>query len=83
MGVYTFGEPYEAKIIDSVRIVIGMSDSNKVEAHYPGGASERWFDTWNKNFLDSWLSGEKRYWWFSDEVITSNAKYELILKPGA
>ena len=82
-GVYQFDQPYETKIIDSVRMIVDMSDSDKVEAHFPGGPSERWFDPWNKNFLDSWLSGEKRYWWFSDEAIQSNAQHELILQPGS
>ncbi|MEH6569051.1 MAG: penicillin acylase family protein [Halioglobus sp.] len=82
-GVYMFDEPYETKIIDSMRIIIDMSDNDKVEAHFPGGVSERWFDSWNKNFLDSWLSGEKRYWWFSDEAIKSHAEYKLIMQPGA
>jgi penicillin amidase len=80
-GVYLFDKPYEAKIIDSMRIIIDMADSEKVEAHFPGGVSERWFDAWNKNFLDSWLSGEKRYWWFSDEAIAEHAKSELLLQP--
>jgi penicillin amidase len=82
-GVYMFDQAYETKIIDSMRIIIDMSDSEKVEAHYPGGVSERWFDPWNKNFLDSWMSGEKRYWWFSDEAIEEHAVYELNLQPGA
>jgi len=80
-GLYVFDKPYEAKIIDSMRIIIDMADSEKVEAHFPGGTSERWFDPWNKNFLDSWLSGEKRYWWFSDKAIAEHAQYELLLQP--
>ncbi|MBE9537609.1 MAG: penicillin acylase family protein [Proteobacteria bacterium] len=80
-GLYIFDKPYEAKVIDSMRIIIDMADTEKVEAHFPGGVSERWFDPWNKNFLDSWLSGEKRYWWFSDEAINEHAQYELRLQP--
>ncbi|MEH6582288.1 MAG: penicillin acylase family protein [Halioglobus sp.] len=82
-GVYQFDEPYETKIIDSMRLIIDMSDEEKVEAHFPGGVSERLFDPWNKNFLDSWLTGEKRYWWFSDEAIEAHAEYELIMQPGS
>ncbi|MEH6593899.1 MAG: penicillin acylase family protein, partial [Halioglobus sp.] len=82
-GVYLFDEPYETKIIDSMRLIIDMSDEEKVEAHFPGGVSERLFDPWNKNFLDSWLAGEKRYWWFSDEAIEAHAEYELIMQPGS
>ena len=80
-GRAMFDQPYEATIIDSMRIIIDMADSEKVEAHFPGGVSERWFDSWNKNFLDSWLSGEKRYWWFSDEAIAEHAESELLLQP--
>jgi len=80
-GLYKFDSPYEAKVIDSMRIIIDMADSEKVQAHFPGGASERWFDSWNKNFLDSWLSGEKRYWWFSDKAIAEHAAYELLMQP--
>jgi penicillin amidase len=80
-GVYLFDKPYETKIIDSMRMIVDMADDEKIEAHYPGGASERLFDPWNKNFLDSWLSGEKRYWWFSDKAIESHAVFELILAP--
>jgi len=81
-GVYDFNAPYEARIIDSLRMVVDLSDEEKVVAHFPGGASERWFDPWNKNFLDAYLSGEKRYWWFSDAAIAANTKYELLLQPG-
>ncbi len=80
-GLYSFDKPYEAKVIDSMRIIIDMADTQKVEAHFPGGVSERWFDPWNKNFLPNWLSGEKRYWWFSDEAIAAHAEYELLLQP--
>lgn len=82
-GVYKFDTPYEAKIIDSMRVIMDMSDDEKIEAHFPGGVSERWFDPWNKNFLDSWLTGEKRYWWFSDEAIEDHAEYELLMQPGS
>ena len=64
-----------------MRMIVDMADEDKIEAHYPGGASERLFDPWNKNFLDSWLSGEKRYWWFSDKAIESHGVFELILAP--
>lgn len=80
-ALYMFDKPFETKIIDSMRIIIDMADSGKVEAHTPGGASERWFDPWNKNFLGSWLSGEKRYWWFSDTAIAEHAQYELLMQP--
>ena len=80
-GVYDFNEPYEARIIDSLRMIVDLSDDEKVLAHFPGGASERWFSPWNKNFLDPYLSGDMRYWWFSDAAIAANTDYELVLQP--
>ena len=81
-GVYDFNAPYEARIIDSLRMIVDLSDGEKVVAHFPGGVSERWFDPWNTNFLDAYLNGEKRYWWFSDTAITANTDSTLLLKPG-
>jgi acyl-homoserine lactone acylase PvdQ len=80
-GRYMFSDPYKSRIVDSVRMIVDLSDSEKVIAHFPGGVSERWFDRWNKNFVDAWLSAEKRYWWFSDAAIAANTDTELLLKP--
>lgn len=80
-GMYFFSDPYKSRIVDSVRMVVDLSDSDKVLAHFPGGVSERWFDRWNKNFVDAWLDGEERYWWFSDAAIRANTHTELLLRP--
>ena len=80
-GMYLFSDPYQARIVDSVRMIVDLADSDKVLAHFPGGVSERWFDRWNSNFVDAWLSGSKRYWWFSDEAIAENTDSELLLVP--
>jgi penicillin G amidase len=80
-GMYFFSDPYKSRIVDSVRMIVDLSDSDKVIAHFPGGVSERWFDRWNKNFVDAWLTGEKRYWWFSDAAIKANTDTTLLLSP--
>jgi penicillin G amidase len=80
-AIYSFDKPYETRINDSMRIIIDLADNEKVQAHFPGGVSERLFDSWNKNFLDSYLTGEKRYWWFSDKAIEAHVEYELLLEP--
>ncbi|KAA1189546.1 penicillin acylase family protein [Pseudohalioglobus sediminis] len=82
-GMYKFSEAYRARIVDSVRMVVDLSDTEKVTAHYPGGVSERWFDPWNKTFAGDWLSGERRYWWFSDSAIDAHTDTELLLRPTA
>lgn len=80
-GMYKFSDPYKSQIVDSIRMIVDLSDSDKVLAHFPGGISERWFDRWNSNFVDAWLNREKRYWWFSDEAIAQNTDTELMLRP--
>ncbi len=82
-GVWMFDAPYEARIIDSLRVIVDLADEDRVMAHFPGGNSERWFDSGNKTFLDAWLTGDTSYWWFSDRAIAENARTELKLKPGA
>ncbi len=80
-ALFRFSEPYATRVNDSMRIIIDMADPDKVEFHFPGGVSERWFDSRNKNFLDAYLAGEKRYLWFSDEAIERNALNRLSLQP--
>ena len=80
-GMYMFSDPYRSRIVDSIRMIVDLSDSEKVLAHFPGGVSERWFDKWNRNFVDAWLTREKRYWWFSDKAIEENTDSELLLVP--
>ena len=81
-GLYMFGEGnYTPRSIDSMRLVVDLADDDKVIAHFPGGVSERWFDRWNKNFLDAWLDSEQRYWWFSDKAIAEHTDTELTLQP--
>ncbi|TDG11874.1 penicillin acylase family protein [Seongchinamella unica] len=80
-GMYRFSDPYKSRIVDSIRMIVDLSDSDKVLAHFPGGVSERWFDKWNANFVDAWLNREKRYWWFSDQAIEENTDTELLLAP--
>jgi hypothetical protein len=46
-----------------------------------GGASGRQFDVHLKDQTPAWLSGEARYWWFSDDAIERHARAELILQP--
>lgn len=80
-ALYLFNKPYATKVNDSLRIIVDMADEDKIAFHFPGGVSERWFDPRNKNFLEAYLSGEKRYLWFSDAAIDENADSRLNLRP--
>ncbi len=53
----------------------------KVMGVLTGGASGRQFDPHLKDQTDAWLSGEPRYWWFSDAAIAEHTVSELMLQP--
>ena len=76
-----FDDPQNVKIIDSTRVVMDLSDPDKVLAHIPGGVSERLFDRHMQDSLALFLSGEPGYWWFSDKAITDNTRHTLRLSP--
>ena len=80
-GMYRYSSDYEAKYIDSTRFVADMSDSEKVMAVIPGGSSGRYLDPTLHNQTDAWMSGEKHYWWYSDEKIKQHAVHTLTLTP--
>jgi penicillin amidase len=77
----TFDDPKNAKIIDSTRVVMDLSDPDKILAHIPGGVSERLFDKHMKDSLALYLSGDQGYWWFSDKAITTATRHTLQLSP--
>ncbi|MDE0930055.1 MAG: penicillin acylase family protein [Halioglobus sp.] len=80
-GKYLYSSDYEAKYIDSIRFVADMSDSEKVLAVIPGGSSGRYLDPTLHNQTDIWMSDEKQYWWYSDEMIKQHTAHTLTLIP--
>jgi penicillin amidase len=81
-ALYVYDDPQNTKIIPSTRIVIDLSDPDKIEAHIPGGVSERLFDTHQQDSLPLWLNGTPGYWWFSDKAISEHTRHTLTLTPG-
>jgi penicillin amidase len=80
-ALYLFDDPQNAKIIPSARVVIDLSDPDKLEAHIPGGVSERLFDSHQQDSLALWLDGDPGYWWFSDKAISAHTRHTLVLSP--
>ena len=81
-ALYMFDDPQHTRIIPSTRIVMDLSDPDKVEAHIPGGVSERLFDVHQQDSLPLWLEGGAGYWWFSDKAIREHTRHTLVLSPG-
>ncbi len=68
-------------MIPSMRVVMDLSDPDKIQGHIPGGVSERLFSRHGKDQLPMWLGGEPIYWWFSDSAIAEHAEQTLQLSP--
>lgn len=80
-ATFRFDKPYAATSIASLRVVADLGDPDKVMAVLTGGASGRQFDPHLKDQTAAWLSGEPRYWWFSDAAIAEHKVSELTLAP--
>ena len=80
-GYYLYNDPYNVKISASLRLVVDLGDPDKITAVLPGGVSGRLFDPHMTDQLDSFMNGDKVYWYFSDEAIKKHTETTLRLKP--
>jgi penicillin amidase len=78
---YDFNKPFDVVISASLRMVADLSDAEKVLAVLPGGVSGRLFHPHEKDQIQSFINGEKVFWWFSDEAILAHARTTLMLNP--
>ena len=80
-GLYGYDKPFEVTICGALRMVVDFADKEKVVAILPGGVSGRTFNPHQKDQIDTFMSGKKMFWWFSDKAIDKHAKSKLVLKP--
>jgi penicillin amidase len=80
-AIYRFAEPYQARVIASMRFVADLGDPDKVTGVIPAGVSGRCNDPHGVDQLGAWLSGEPIYWWFSDDAIREHAVSKELLQP--
>ena len=80
-NMYDFNRPFDVIISDSLRMVADLGDSEKVLAVLPGGVSGRTFHPHAKDQIDSFIKGEKEFWWFSDAAIRAHTETTLMLVP--
>ncbi len=65
-------KPFAVTHCAALRMIADLSDTEKVLAVLPGGVTGRTFHPGQKNQIEAFMSGEKMYWWFSDEAINQN-----------
>jgi acyl-homoserine lactone acylase PvdQ len=80
-GWYDFDKPFEVTHCASLRMVADFSDNDKILAVLPGGVTGRTFHPHQKDQVAAFMSGEKKYWWFSDKAIDAHEKARMTLTP--
>jgi len=80
-GIFDFNDPFKVTISASLRMVVDMADNEKVTAVLLGGVTGRLFSPHHKDQVQSFMNGNKRYWWFSDKSINEHTEHTLQLKP--
>ena len=80
-GLYDFNQPYGVRIAAALRMVVDLSDLDKVLAVAPGGQVDRMGHPHNQDQVADFMSGEPAYWWFSQSAIDRHCREVLTLKP--
>jgi penicillin amidase len=80
-GLYDFSKPYKVTVPASLRMVADLADPDKILAVLPGGVTGRQFDPHTTDQVQSFMDGNKVYWWFSDKAIKEHTKHTLTLSP--
>jgi penicillin amidase len=80
-GIYDFNTPFKITVSASLRMVVDMADPDKILAVLPGGVSGRQFDPHTTDQAETFMNGDKLYWWFSDKAIKEHTRHTLTLEP--
>jgi penicillin amidase len=78
---YQFDKPFSVVECASLRMVADLGDADKVMAVLPGGVVGRTFHPHQKDQIESFMKGDKLYWWFSDKAINDHSKHKQVLNP--
>lgn len=79
-SLYKYSKPNEVVFSAFLRMVADLADNEKVVAVLNGGEVARTFHAHQKDQIDAYISGEKQYWWLSDQQIKAHTQHTLILK---
>jgi len=80
-GRFAPDKPFDVTISAALRMVVDMSDPDKIMAVLPGGVCGRLFSPHQTDQVAAFMNGEVLHWWFSDQAIEKNARHALLLKP--
>lgn len=80
-AIYGFNQPFGVTLSASLRLVVDLADDDKILAVLPGGVTARLFDPHTTDQIGPFMSGEKMFWWFSDQAIKEHTRHTLVLSP--
>ncbi len=80
-GWYDYDKPFQVTHCAALRMVADFSDNDKILAVLPGGVTGRTFHPHQKDQIKAFMSGEKKYWWFSDKAIDEHETSKMTLMP--
>ena len=80
-GWYDVDNPFAVTHSASLRMVADLADGEKILAVQPSGVSGRVFHPHATDQVADFMSGQIRYWWFSDEAIDAHAVSRMTLDP--
>ncbi len=80
-GWYDFHNPAWVIHSASLRMVVDLNDPDKIQAVLAGGVTGRTFHTHFNDQVDTFMSGQRLFWWFSDRAIEEHAVSHLVLRP--
>lgn len=76
-----FGTLGQVTTAPTLRMVVDLSDKEKVAATLNGGIVGRMGSKYLFDQAGSFYAGQTAYWWFSDAAIAEKRKGELLLRP--
>jgi penicillin amidase len=80
-GWYDYDKPFEVTHCAALRMVTDFSDNDKILAVLPGGVTGRTFHPHQKDQIETFMTGGKKYWWFSDKAIDEHEISKMTLMP--
>lgn len=82
-GGYSFVQPFEARLHDSLRLVADFSEPERIMAVVAGGVVGRQFDGHFADQLEIWRRGKVHYWPFGVEAVREQSRRSVQLVPAA
>ncbi len=80
-AAYAQGLPFEARLHDSLRLLVDFAEPERLRANLAGGVVARQFHPHFRDQLQAWLAGEPETWLFGRNAVSGAAANNAVLVP--